>query len=61
MRIFPVVMGGYLIIQTDVSVVPDDNPAGIQSLMKDAKAQALELRRDSEELNELTQARAAKR
>ena len=67
MRIFPViaglitpslVMGGYLMIQTDVSVVPADNPVGIQSLMKGAKAQALELRRDSEQLNELTRAMA---
>ena len=67
MRIFPViaglitpslVMGGYLMIQTDVSVVPADNPVGIQSLMKDAKARAFELRRDSEQLNDLTRAMA---
>src|ERR1019366_6426887 len=67
MRIFPViaglitpslVMGGYLMIQTDVGVVPADGPVGIPSLMKDAKAQALELRRDSEQLNELTRAMA---
>lgn len=67
MRIFPViaglitpslVMGGYLIIQNDVSVLPTDTPVGIRSLLQDAKAQALDLRRDSEQLNELTRAMA---